>query len=208
MPHHEVMCLGKPGGLETFVRQAHELLGGPTPVLGPEATREAMNGTAPQEAGVLLFGTHGLIPETKEISYLEEPALVLSPDSADSEEDGLLLASQVAELRLDDSWLAILAACRTGTPSGTDVSDGLSGLAWAFTEAGTDALLVTHWSTYADATREVVLSMLRRMAAEPALTLAAALDDAMRAYAKAHPYIEDWGGFSILGDGTLTMPPS
>ena len=205
--HREVMCLGKPGGLEGFLRGAQDLLGGPEPVVGSEATREAILGPAPQEAGILLFGTHGLVPEAQEISYLDEPALVLSPNQIDLEDDGLLLASEVAELRFDDSWLAILAACRTGTPSGTDVSNGLSGLAWGFTAAGTDALLVTQWATYEDAAREVVLSMLQRMVADPVLTLSAALDDAMRGYAETHPDTREWGGFAILGDGTVTMPP-
>ena len=205
--HHEVMCLGKPGGLGGLLRGAQDILGGPTPVVGPGATREAMLGPAPQAAGILLFGTHGLIPETEQISYLDEPALVLTPDQANPDEDGLLLASQVAELRLDDSWLAILAACRTGTPSGTDVSDGLSGLAWAFTAAGTEALLVTHWDVFVDAAREVVLSLLQRMASDSSLTLSAALEEAMRAHAEAYPSSRDWGGFSILGDGTVTMPP-
>lgn len=205
--HREVMCLGKPGGLGGLLRGAQGLLGGPEPVVGSEATREAIFGQAPQEAGILLFGTHGLVPETQEISYLDEPALVLSPNERDLEDDGLLLASEVAELRFDDSWLAILAACRTGSPSGTDVSNGLSGLAWGFTAAGTDALVVTQWATYEDAAREVVLSMLQRMVADPGLTLAAALDDAMRGYAEAHPDTREWGSFAILGDGTVTMPP-
>ena len=204
--HREVMCLGKSGALEDLLHGAHDLLGGPAPVTGPKATREAMLGSGPKDAGILLFGTHGVIPETKEISYLVEPALVLSPDQADPGEDGLLLASQVAELRLDNSWLAILAACRTGTPSGTDVSDGLSGLSLGFTAAGTDALLVTHWGISPEAAREVVLSMLRRMAANPKLTLSAALGGAMRAYAAIHPDTRAWGSFSILGDGTVTMP--
>ena len=205
--HREVMCLGKPLELEDLLVGAHNLLGGPPPAMGAEATRTAMLGSAPREAGIVLFGTHGLIPETKEVSYLDEPALVLSPSQTDPDEDGLLLASQVADMRLDDSWLAILAACRTGTPSGTDVSDGLSGLAWGFTSAGTDALLVTHWATLADATREVVLSILGRMEADPTLSLASALGEAMRAYARKHPNTHEWGGFAILGDGTVTMPP-
>jgi hypothetical protein len=205
--HREVMCLGKPGGLVALLRSAQEILGGPPPVTGADATRAAIMGAAPEEAGILLFGTHGVIPETKEISYLVEPALVLSPSQSDPEEDGLLLASQVTALRLDYSWLAILAACRTGTPSGTDVSDGLTGLALGFTAAGTDALLVTQWSVYPDAAREVVLTMLQRMAADPELTLSAALDDAMRAHMETHPDTIEWAGFTILGDGTVTMPP-
>ena len=204
--HHEVMCLGKPGGLKRLLHGAQELLGGPAPLMGAAATREALLDAAPKEAGVLLFATHGLVPETKEISYLDEPALVLSPDQTDTEEDGLLLASQVADLRFDDSWLAILAACRSGTPSGTDISDGLSGLAWGFTAAGTDALLVTHWEINVDAASEIVLHILRQMASDSTLTLAAALDDAMRAYSEKHPNTREWGGFSILGDGTVTMP--
>ncbi|QQO57324.1 MAG: CHAT domain-containing protein [Thiohalocapsa sp. PB-PSB1] len=176
-------------------------------MMGADAKRAAIMGAAPEEAGILLFGTHGVIPETKEISYLVEPALVLSPSQSDPEEDGLLLASQVAALRLDNSWLAILAACRTGTPSGTDVSDGLTGLALGFTAAGTDALLVTQWSIYPGAAREVVLTMLQRMAADSELTLSAALDDAMRAHMETHPDTIEWAGFTILGDGTVTMPP-
>ncbi len=64
---------------------------------------------------VLHFATHALVAgEVSEVSRgLSEPALALSlPDKATREDDGLLTASEVAELRLNAS-LVVLSACNT-----------------------------------------------------------------------------------------------
>ena len=62
-------------------------------------------------SGCLLFPPHGLI--AGELIGLAEPALVLTPPIEASElDDGLLTASEVAQLKLNADWV-ILSACNT-----------------------------------------------------------------------------------------------
>lgn len=92
---------------------------------------------------VLAFGAHGLVSGDFS-GAIVEPAIVLhAPDQATVVDDGLLMASEIADLRIDASWV-ILGACNTAsgeTPGG----EGLSGLARAFLLAGSRAILVSHW---------------------------------------------------------------
>ena len=75
---------------------------------------------------------------------LPEPALVLMPPKVGTKaDDGLLLASEIAQLKLNADWV-VLSACNTAAGEGPD-GEGLSGLAKAFFYAGTRALLVSHW---------------------------------------------------------------
>ena len=91
---------------------------------------------------VLAFATHGLV--AGELKGSAEPALVLTPPEKGTElDDGLLTASEVAQLRLNAD-LVILFACDTASPDGTPGAEGLSGFAKAFFYAGSRALLVSH----------------------------------------------------------------
>ncbi|MDB2468418.1 CHAT domain-containing protein, partial [Planktomarina temperata] len=94
-------------------------------------------------SSVLAFATHGLV--AGELSSLAEPALVLTPPTIGSDlDDGLLAASEVAQLNLNAD-MVILSACNTA--SGSELgAKGLSGLARAFIYAGARSLLVSHWS--------------------------------------------------------------
>ncbi|MFX4493670.1 CHAT domain-containing protein, partial [Acinetobacter baumannii] len=66
------------------------------------------------------------------------------PANPTAEDDGLLTASEVAQLKLNADWV-VLSACNTmaGEVPG---ADALSGLARAFFYAGSRALLVSHWA--------------------------------------------------------------
>ena len=67
-----------------------------------------------------------------------------------SEEDnGLLTASEVAQLNLDADWV-VMSACNTAAGS-ADGAEALSGLARAFFYAGARALLVSHWYVNSEA---------------------------------------------------------
>lgn len=60
---------------------------------------------------VVAFATHGLM--AGQFDGYGEPALVLTPpDSGDDFDDGLLGASEVAQLKLNADWV-ILSACNT-----------------------------------------------------------------------------------------------
>jgi CHAT domain-containing protein len=75
-----------------------------------------------------------------------EPALILSPPQiATEEDDGLLTASEITQLKLDADWV-VLSACNTAAGgSGKPNAEAFSGLARAFFYAGARALLVSHW---------------------------------------------------------------
>ena len=92
---------------------------------------------------IVYFATHGLV--AGDIKGLAEPSLALSIPAQPSDlDDGLLTASEVAQLKLNADWV-VLSACNTiaGDKPG---AEALSGLARAFFYAGARALLVSHWA--------------------------------------------------------------
>lgn len=110
---------------------------------GDEATEQAVRAAPLAQFQVLAFATHGLV--SGQIAGLSEPALVLTPDKANtsSQNDGLLTASEIGRLRLAADWV-VLSACNTAAGEGR-ASPTYSGLARAFQLAGARSLLLSHW---------------------------------------------------------------
>jgi CHAT domain-containing protein len=154
---------------------------------------------------ILAFATHGLM--AGDFKGLAEPALVLTPPPQGTDlDDGLLTASEIAQLKLNADWV-ILSACNTAAPDGTPGAEGLSGLAKAFFYAGARSLLVSHWAVSTDAA--VVLTT--RMFEESAngASKAEALRRSMLALMArtdgpyfAHPAF--WAPFVLVGEGNTT----
>ena len=111
----------------------------------------------------------------------------------------------------------ILSACNSGAGA-ADGAEAVSGLGRAFFYAGSRALLVTNWSVDSPSARDLVTGIFRRLAADPKLTRAAALRNAMiglmdglgyvnaegkSKYTYAHPYF--WAPYSLIGDGGATV---
>jgi CHAT domain-containing protein len=94
------------------------------------------------------FATHGLL--AGDVKGLGEPSLALTIPNEPSElDDGLLTASEVAQLKLNADWV-VLSACNTAAGDKPG-AEALSGLARAFFYAGARALLVSHWAVDSDA---------------------------------------------------------
>jgi CHAT domain-containing protein len=130
---------------------------------------------------VVHFATHGLIAGQTDLFFKSktEPSLLMTPpDFADEEDDGLLTASEIAELSLDAD-VVVLSACNTASTSGAPEAEALSGLARAFFYAGGRALLVTHWSVNSDAAVGLVTDTFSELKREPGLKLAEAMRRAM-----------------------------
>src|ERR1700737_4292648 len=95
-------------------------LGGPPPLLGAQATVSRVLAGDYAQTGILLFATHALAPPEPDFPQLFEAAIVLTPSATDEADDGLLHASQIASLDLQNVWISILAACRSGAPGQDD----------------------------------------------------------------------------------------
>lgn len=154
-------------------------------------------------ARVVHFATHGLLAdETAQfLTAKAEPSLLLTPPEQPSEtDDGLLTASEVANLALDADWV-VLSACNTASGDNVE-AEALSGLARAFFYAGARSLLVSHWAVDSDATVKLITKVFDAMARQPGLTHGKALSQAMGSLIEgggreAHP--ANWAPFIVVG---------
>ncbi len=171
--------------------------------LGRDASETTVKSTPLADYRIIYFATHGLV--AGDIKGLAEPSLVLSiPAQPSDRDDGLLTASEVAQLRLNADWV-VLSACNTvaGEKPG---AEALSGLARAFFYAGARSLLVTHWAVNSTAATRLTTSTFDILKADPSLGRAEALRRAMLAYLNdpsdpMNAYPATWAPFEIVGEG-------
>ncbi|MBT3910341.1 MAG: CHAT domain-containing protein, partial [Rhodospirillaceae bacterium] len=132
----------------TFPGQVHKL-SDDGQILGLEATEFRIKQAILDRYRVIAFATHSLV--AGDITGVSEPSLVLTPPKTGTIlDDGLLTASEIAQLKLNAD-MVILSACNKAAADGTPGAEGLSGLAKAFFYAGSRSLLVTHWPVFSDA---------------------------------------------------------
>jgi CHAT domain-containing protein/tetratricopeptide (TPR) repeat protein len=178
-------------------------------VLGGRMTESAIKQLSAkgslQDYKVLHFATHGLVAGETELfaKGQAEPSLLFTPPASPSEtDDGLLTASEIAQLRLDADWV-VMSACNTAA-GGAHSSEALSGLARAFFYAGARSLLVSHWAVDSDAAVAITTGAVAAMKADPAIGRSEALRRALVAVMDkggryAHP--ATWAPFVLVGDG-------
>jgi CHAT domain-containing protein/Tfp pilus assembly protein PilF len=151
---------------------------------------------------VIAFATHAGV--AGELAAVTEPALALTPPVRPTpDDDGLLRASQVSQLKLNADFV-ILSACNTAASDGTPGAEGLSGLAKAFFYAGARSLLVSHWEVQSDPTVKLTTGMIRALTADPSIGRADALRRSMLAMINSsgddtHPAA--WAPFVLAGEG-------
>jgi CHAT domain-containing protein len=168
-----------------------------TLMLGSDASEAGLRARDLSSYSVILFATHGLV--TGQMEGVTEPALVLSPPAKGAIEDGLLTASEVAQMRIGADWV-ILSACNTAAGDSAQ-APAYSGLAQAFRYAGAGSLLVSHWPVRDDASAFVTLETVK--AANAGMPRAVALQKAMLKLMRsnrpdaAQPYI--WAPFILVG---------
>jgi CHAT domain-containing protein/Tfp pilus assembly protein PilF len=188
------------------LRAEAKLLGAPdTSVhLGENASVTTVKSLDLSNTRIVAFATHAGV--AGELAQVMEPALALTPPARPTpEDDGLLRASQISQLRLNADFV-ILSACNTAAPDGTPGAEGLSGLAKAFFYAGARSLLVSHWEVQSDPTVKLTTGLIAAITADPSIGRAEALRRSMLAMIDhsqnaddAHPIA--WAPFVLAGEG-------
>jgi CHAT domain-containing protein/Flp pilus assembly protein TadD len=173
---------------------------------GLSATESAVKQAKLDQYRIVYFATHGLVSGDLEqfAKGKAEPALALTiPAKPTDFDDGLLTASEIAQLKLDADWV-VLSACNTAAEEKPG-AEALSGLARAFFYAGARSLIVSHWSVDDEATVRLMVGTFRASTRDPKLSHAEALRlallamiDQARSDNDADPRL--WAPFVVVGE--------
>jgi CHAT domain-containing protein/tetratricopeptide (TPR) repeat protein len=181
-------------------------------ILGPDATETRVKRSKLDQYRIVYFATHGLLAgEVSQFAKLNaEPALVLSLPAKPTElDDGLLTASEVAQLKLSADWV-VLSACNTAAGDKPG-AEALSGLARAFFYAGGRSLLVSHWEVETNSAVALMTGTFAALAANPQLSHGEALRQSMLAMIN-HPQQPNlvepkyWAPFVVVGEPAKPTP--
>ena len=170
-------------------------------LLGRDATVTAVKHAPLANYRIVYFATHGLV--AGDVKGVAEPSLALSvPATPTDEDDGLLKASEVAQLKLNADWV-VLSACNTAGGEKAN-AEAFSGLTRAFFYAGSRALLVTHWPVNSQAAVIITTGTTNALATQRELGRAEAFRRSLvnligKGGAYAHPSV--WAPFVLVGNG-------
>ena len=114
--------------------------------------------------------------------------------AADDRHDGLLKATEIAQLQLQ-AQLVVLSACDTGR--GRVTGDGVVGLARSFMAAGIPTVVASLWKVPDDATKALMVAFYQALL--EGQDKAQALRTAMLSTQQDYPSPRNWAAFTVLG---------
>jgi CHAT domain-containing protein/Tfp pilus assembly protein PilF len=174
--------------------------------LGLAVTETAVKQTRLDQYRIAYFATHGLVAGdlAQFTKSKAEPALALTiPDNASDFDDGLLSASEIAQLKLNADWV-VLSACNTAAEEKPG-AEALSGLARAFFYAGARSLIVSHWEVDDEATARLMTGTFQASIRDTKLSHGEALRQSMLALIDNAKSDDDaqprlWAPFVVVGE--------
>ncbi|MEM8981724.1 MAG: CHAT domain-containing protein [Pseudomonadota bacterium] len=159
-------------GAAAELRRISHTIDNVTQLIGPTFNRKQLLQTLKAPGDVLVLSTHALADAE---SNLDEPALVLSPSGDDEHPSNMLLpASDIAQLVLPYDWV-VLAGCHTGSPDGDPRAEVFTGLALAFLQAGSKAVLVSTFELLDSTSATIIPAVLAAYASDRNVNKAEAL---------------------------------
>jgi len=165
-------------------------------LIGHQAEEKTFKALAPQY-GTIHLATHGVLNNRDPLnSYL-----LLTKTNGDLENDGLLQAREIIEMRLDAD-LAVLSACETANGR-ISPGEGVIGMSWAFVVAGARSVVVSQWRVNSASTSQLMKNFYQALATQQdlkGLNKSQALRDASLRLLKnrryRHPFY--WAGFVLV----------
>lgn len=186
---------------ETEVTSAAKTLGtaGNKVFIGRSASEKTFKSLAPNY-GRIHLATHGVI-DNRHPLYSH---LLLTKTDGDLENDGLLEAREIMNVKLDAD-LAVLSACETANGK-IAPAEGVMGMSWAFFVSGTRSMLVSQWRVNSLSTSELMVNFYQTLetsrdqsrVSKPQALRQATLKS-MKAQRYRHPFY--WAAFVMIGNG-------
>jgi CHAT domain-containing protein/tetratricopeptide (TPR) repeat protein len=166
-------------------------------LLGPEASERAFKTMAGTGFRVLHLAAHAVTDDDTP----ERSAVLLAPGA--DEEDGLLQIREIVDLELSGP-VVILSACRSASGV-VRAGEGVMGLARAFLQAGSVAVVGSLWPLRDDEAATLVDGLARGLGSGSSVGHALAV--VRRERAEAGAPTAAWAGLVVIGDGDFVPIP-
>lgn len=160
-----------------------------------EATEQILK-SKQGEYSILHLATHAILDPENPINS----RIAFSKDEKNGNEDGFLHVFEILNMNINAN-LSVLSACNTGLGQ-FEKGEGIMSLARAFTYAGCQSVLLSHWSIDDQSTSHLMDQFYANL--KDGDNKSKALKDAKLSFLetaseiRSHPYY--WSGFSIYGD--------
>ena len=173
---------------------------------GQQATEEAVK--ASDNPQILHIATHGFFFKTIDTTKQNDPMLrsgivlagvtnYFQSSHKPATEDGILTASEMANMSLDETQLVVLSACETGIGD-VQAGEGVYGLQRALRVAGADAVITSLWKVDDQTTQALMTEFYKGWLSGK--TKRTAFKDAQLIIKKQSIYPALWGAFVMVGE--------
>src|SRR4030095_12408682 len=119
--------------------------------IGSQAKKKVFKDIASQYA-LIHLATHGILDDSNPLYS----RLLMARSGSDRDDDGLLEAREIMQLRLN-AKLVVLSACQTAEGR-IGAGEGMVGMSWAFLIAGTQTLVASQWKVDSTSTSILMIN--------------------------------------------------